>query len=216
MDILERSYPWHPNYEETAARLHVSPEDEAAFAELFAQAVATFAPRAYARELTIDALGDDFALLSGEWFEGARVAALLEDATHVWAFVATAGQPPRIDQDDPLATWWLQKLGEDAVHDAMARFSAEMNAQAEDDTHVNTLSPGSLPDWPITQQRPLFRLLGEANAGVALTEACLMLPRCSVSGLLFAAPQSFCSCAHCAMGHCPNRRAPQLATNANA
>ncbi|MDR0897855.1 MAG: hypothetical protein LBN04_08365 [Oscillospiraceae bacterium] len=216
MEAIEKQYPWQPDLDETAARLHVSPEDEAAFADLFRQAVATFAPRVFAREVTIDALGDDFALLSGEWFEGTRLAALLGDARRVWAFVATAGQPPQIDPDDPLAVWWLQKLGEDAVHDAMARFTAEMNAQAEAGTHVNTISPGSLVDWPITQQRPLFSLLGEKNAGVSLTDACLMLPRCSVSGLLFAAPQSFCSCAHCPMGHCPNRRAPQLATNANA
>ncbi len=200
-------FPWNPQVSEMAEALHVDEEDMPAFAETFALAVATFAPRVYMREVAIEALGDDFAMLSGEWFEGERIASVLSGAKRAWAIVATAGEKPDCDPNDALRGWWLQALGEHAVHHAISACIAKM--PCPDGEHLSTISPGSLPDWPITQQVPLFRLLGDQNAGVRLTDTCLMLPRCSVSGVVFSATRAFCSCAHCHRHNCPNRRAEE-------
>lgn len=40
------------------------------------------------RQLSVEALGDDFALLSGEWFDSPRVAQFAKDADRIWAFSA--------------------------------------------------------------------------------------------------------------------------------
>jgi len=72
------------------------------------------------------------------------------------------------------------------------------------------MSPGSLEDWPITEQPRLFKLLGEGAAatGVRLTDSCLMLPTKSLSRLTFPSEHGFESCRLCPRERCPGRRAP--------
>ncbi len=56
----------------------------------------------------------------------------------------------------------------------------------------------------------LFALLGDVRSaiGVELTDSLLMVPRKSVSGILFVAEETFASCQLCPRQDCPNRRAP--------
>ena len=72
------------------------------------------------------------------------------------------------------------------------------------------MNPGSLADWPLREQRALFRLLGdvEAAVGVTLTPSLLMTPTKSVSGIFFPSEETFASCQLCPREACPNRRAP--------
>lgn len=72
-----------------------------------------------------------------------------------------------------------------------------------------TMNPGSLEDWPLQAQTPLFSLLGDPKRaiGVELTESLLMLPRQSVSGILFETETDFVNCQLCPRDECPNRRA---------
>lgn len=72
------------------------------------------------------------------------------------------------------------------------------------------MSPGSLEDWPVSQQSALFSLLGDTQhaIGVQLTESCLMVPTKSVSGIRFPMEDSFESCQLCPREDCPGRRAP--------
>ena len=65
-------------------------------------------------------------------------------------------------------------------------------------------------DWPLREQRPLFTLLGDVRSaiGVELTDTLLMVPRKSVSGIVFVAEETFASCQLCPRHDCPNRRAP--------
>lgn len=75
---------------------------------------------------------------------------------------------------------------------------------------VSSMAPGSLEDWPITQQRELFSIFGgvEDLIGVKLTESLLMLPLKSVSGIYFPTQIRFESCQLCAREVCSGRRAP--------
>jgi hypothetical protein len=76
------------------------------------------------------------------------------------------------------------------------------------------MNPGSLQDWPLREQRPLFALIGavDTRIGVRLTDSCLMTPRKSTSGIQFPTEESFASCQLCGREVCPNRRAPYDAT----
>ena len=75
---------------------------------------------------------------------------------------------------------------------------------------VSSMAPGSLEDWPITQQRELFSIFGSVEdlIGVKLTESLLMLPLKSVSGIYFPTQIRFESCQLCAREACSGRRAP--------
>jgi hypothetical protein len=72
------------------------------------------------------------------------------------------------------------------------------------------MNPGSLPDWPLEQQRVLFELLGDTRKtiGVELTESLVMVPIKSVSGILFTNEEEFASCRRCSRQGCPGRRVP--------
>jgi hypothetical protein len=71
------------------------------------------------------------------------------------------------------------------------------------------MSPGSLEDWPITEQPKLFSLFGdtEKSIGVKLTASLLMIPRKSISGILFPSEEGFVSCRLCPRENCPSRKA---------
>jgi hypothetical protein len=72
------------------------------------------------------------------------------------------------------------------------------------------MSPGSLADWPITQQEELFSIFGNVEdlIGVKLTESFLMVPLKSVSGIYFPTEIEFVSCQLCPREVCSGRRAP--------
>ena len=75
---------------------------------------------------------------------------------------------------------------------------------------ISRMSPGSLEDWPITQQKELFSIFGNVEdlIGVRLTENFLMSPLKSVSGIYFPTEIKFESCQLCPREGCSGRRAP--------
>jgi len=75
---------------------------------------------------------------------------------------------------------------------------------------VSSMSPGSLPNWPITEQTPLFALIGDTERliGVRLTDSLLMIPRKSISGIIFPTETTFFSCQLCSRERCEGRKAP--------
>ena len=85
---------------------------------------------------------------------------------------------------------------------------------------MSHMNPGSLSDWPITQQKILFSLFGDVEEliGVRLTESFLMDPIKSVSGIHFPTEFDFKSCMLCTRYPCVKRKAaydPEMAKNYN-
>ena len=76
--------------------------------------------------------------------------------------------------------------------------------------HLSTINPGSLKEWPLSGQIPLFGLLGnvENDIGVTLGESLLMSPTKSVSGIMFPTAEVYHNCQLCPRSDCPNRRSP--------
>jgi len=72
------------------------------------------------------------------------------------------------------------------------------------------MAPGSLEDWPITQQKTLFSLFGnvEEVIGVKLPSSFLMTPIKSTSGIMYHTETKFEGCELCPMEKCFNRRIP--------
>ena len=101
------------------------------------------------REVAIEAVGDDFAQVSGQWLSGARVAKALTYAHHAWAFAAH------------------DALSAETLLDALAH---EANAW------VVGIAPGLGSGWDAQGADVLFRLLDGAWTGAVVGLALAMEP----------------------------------------
>jgi hypothetical protein len=169
-------------------------------------------PRVVYRAAGVERRGEAETVIDGITFASRVLAVNLESAPRVFPYVLTCGaelQAWSQGLDDPLAGFWAEAIKESSLRCATARFLAHV----EENFHVGATSimnPGSLPDWPLREQAPLFRLLGDVAAavGVTLSESFVMRPTKSVSGILFPSDTAFASCQLCEREACPNRRAP--------
>jgi len=73
---------------------------------------------------------------------------------------------------------------------------------------VAHMNPGEIPDWPITEQQPLFALFhgAEKEIGVELRPSGIMKPVKSRSGVIFENDCDFATCFLCTQQGCPGRR----------
>jgi hypothetical protein len=199
---------------ELAARLHVreGSGEAAEFDRLANSAEAIGRPVAICGVGFIEDRGDEFVVVDGIRFESALLATNLAPVERVFPYVATCGRELddwAHDFDDDLDRYWADAIREAAVE--CARAAAERYlADTFGLVGPSRMHPGSLPDWPLTQQVPLFRLLDdvERRIGVHLTGDCLMVPLKSTSGLFFATSARWENCSLCPRPICPNRRAP--------
>lgn len=200
--------------DDLARRLHVRAETPqlAELAQLVEDAARAARPKAIGGIAYVEEHGDDYVVIDGIRFDSRVLAVNLADTGRVFPYVATSGL--ELDAwaeglDDFLHRYWSEAIREAALRLAMgAMFDWVDDSYRPGQTA--RMNPGSLADWPIQQQLPLFRLLGdvEGSIGVHLTDGLLMVPSKSVSGILFGTGDTFESCMLCPRVECPNRRAP--------
>ena len=136
----------------------------------------------------------------------------LEEAHRVFPYVATGGM--ELEEwtrgiEDMLQRFWADTVAEMALREAVRVLNQHINETYHPGRSA-TMNPGSLPDWPIWEQRALFKLLDDPQKtiGVRLTDSMLMVPTKSVSGIRFPTETAFENCQMCQMPNCPGRRAP--------
>ena len=135
----------------------------------------------------------------------------LDKIERVFPFVITIGNKfgEKLDNcKDLLEKFYLDTIGNVALNQARLVLRDHLKQKyALEKTAF--MAPGSLPNWPIEQQKPLFKLLGDVQTsiGVTLTESLLMLPAKSVSGIYFPTETSFFSCQLCPRERCDSRKA---------
>jgi hypothetical protein len=111
----------------------------------------------------------------------------LEHAQKVFPFVITIGaelEQTAASLGDLLKQYYLEEIG-NIVLEQGSDWLAEKLRSRWGFSGLSSMSPGSLEDWPITEQAKLFSLFGDTEKaiGVKLTEHLLMLPRKSISGI---------------------------------
>ncbi|NPV06948.1 MAG: vitamin B12 dependent methionine synthase [Anaerolineae bacterium] len=169
-------------------------------------------PKAVYGMASVGARGDDWVEIEGIGFASRVLRVNLDRAYRVFPYVATCGtelEEWANSKDDLLERFWAEALQEQALSLARRALSEDVQERFHPGS-VSRMSPGSLDDWPLEQQAPLFALLGDVQSavGVRLTESFLMLPAKSVSGILFPTEESFENCMLCPREGCPGRRAP--------
>ena len=142
----------------------------------------------------------------------------LDEVERVFPFVITIGKTfgENMDAcDDLLAKFYLDTIGNVALNQVRLAFKDHLK-QKYAIKKTAFMEPGSLANWPIEQQKPLFTLLGnvQKSIGVRLTDSLLMLPAKSISGIYFPTETSFLSCQLCPKERCESRRAKYSAEKA--
>ena len=149
--------------------------------------------------------------VSGVVFRSRVLRHNLDRAQKVFPFIMTIG--PALEQTaaslgDLLKQYYLEEIANIVLEQGAAWLTDKLQGRWGF-PRLSNLSPGSLEDWPITEQRQLFSLFGDAEKviGVRLTDHFLMLPRKSISGILFPSEEGFTACLLCPRDDCPSRRA---------
>jgi hypothetical protein len=179
---------------------------------LIREAEAIARPRAIYRMAFIESRGDQHVVAEELRFESRVLKVNLDNLHRFFAFVVTSGR--ELDAWVNAKTDLLERFWADAINQAVV-----ISARSFLDRHLQErfglaktarMSPGSLPDWPLEEQRVLFKLLGDTRKtiGVELTESLLMVPFKSVSGIFFSNEEGFASCQLCPREDCPGRKAP--------
>lgn len=212
MEILD-PVPFEFDVAALLARLRIEPGSEraSAIAEAVEAVRPIIRPKAVYEVCYIDERGDDTVRVGGVTFTSRVLRVNLDGAGRVFPFVATCGREAHEHAatcDDLIVKFALDTLMEQALG-AASRHAVATIKETYSLGGTSIMNPGSLPDWPMEQQRQLFALLGDVRGriGVELTDSYLMVPIKSVSGLLFPTEIRFESCQLCPREGCPGRRA---------
>lgn len=169
-------------------------------------------PKALYKVALVESKADDHVVIDGIQFTSRVLRVNLEQAHRVFAYVATCGmelQHWADSLDDVLQRFWADTINETVLRSAIQALEEHLTERY----HLGrtaVMNPGSLGDWPLREQRPLFALLGDPSKtiGVQLTKSCLMVPAKSVSGIRFPTENGYANCQLCPREDCPGRRAP--------
>lgn len=160
----------------------------------------------------VDSKDEDSVMVEGIKFTSKVLLVNLEETFKVVPFVITCGtelQEWAKSYDNRFDTFCIDGIMEAVLSSARQEIFPKIDEEYNLDHAVN-MNPGSLPNWPIREQRPLFQLLGnvEELIGVKLTDSFLMSPIKTVSGFRFAKEGSYVNCQLCPKQKCPGRKAP--------
>lgn len=170
-------------------------------------------PKGMYRVAFVDEKSEDFVTLDEVTLDSRVMRINLDKTQRAFPMIATCGS--EIAEwsrgiTDMLQRFWVDMIMEEALKRAGATVLNHIRERFEIE-NISYMSPGSIADWPLSQQRGLFQLLGdpEKEIGVKLTESFLMIPTKTVSRLAFPSDERYENCQLCPRkGHCPSRRAP--------
>jgi hypothetical protein len=193
-------------------RLQPSSERASEFSQLMAEARLIAKPKAAFAVTTAQATDDRAVNIGGVQFTSRVLRVNLDSAGIVFPYIATCGL--ELDEwsrknRDVLQSFWTDTIMLMALGCAVNHLNEYLKHKLGENVVLSAMNPGSLEDWPIEAQVPLFSLLGDCSAtiGVRLTAQMSIRPLKSVSGILFVSEESFQNCSLCPRQACPLRRA---------
>jgi len=180
--------------------------------ELIDVALNVARPKAIYTVSYVDNKNGDSLEIDGIEFTSRVLRANLDGVERVFPYIATCGRELgdlTIPTGDLLRAFYLDTIKGMVLAMAIGYLSDHI-VRTYALGQISHMNPGSLEDWPITQQRKLFSIFGsvEELIGVRLTEDYVMYPLKSVSGIYFPTEIKFESCQLCPRENCIGRRAP--------
>ena len=161
---------------------------------------------AYIEEKTTDRVK-----INGIEFKSLVLRKNLDLVERVFPFVITIG--PGLEKEIEKTSNILDQFSLDAIGNiALGKARQYLEDHIKTTYRIDKLSfmsPGSLKDWPLEEQKTLFSTIPgiEKIIGVKLTKSLLMIPKKSVSGIFFQTEVNFYNCQLCPREKCPGRKA---------
>lgn len=207
--VVRQNLPFKLSVDALKVPLSIDEEFEDEFREIYGECLRIANPKYMYLSLDVRQDGEE-THIGGEVFTSRIMRVNLEGVSRAYPYAVTCGRELyeyALSTDDPLARYWIDTISERILYQASAQCLKEIRERAGSE-NVSSMNPGSLSDFPITQQKPLFRLLGDVygQIGIHLTDTCLMLPYKSLSGIYFVSAKDYVNCALCQRVDCPNRR----------
>lgn len=193
------------------ARLRRNQEMAACVQELAEIAHSVGRPKAIYRVSYVDSRDGDSVRIDDVTFKSRVLRVNLDPVERVFPYVVTCGRELdeiAVASDDLMRSYCLDTIKR-VVLDSARSYLENHLTRTYALGQMSRMSPGRLEDWPITQQKELFSLLGDVEAliGVTLTNSFLMVPTKSVSGIYFPTEVTFESCQLCPRERCEGRKA---------
>lgn len=169
-------------------------------------------PKAIYEVSYVDNKDGDSLSIGGVRFTSRVLRVNLDKVGRVFPYVATCGRELdeiTVPSSDFMKCYFLDTIKGIVLRSA-SNYLKDYLKRNYAISQLSSMNPGSLEDWPITEQRKLFSIFGniEQLIGVGLTEALYMVPLKSVSGIYFPTRIEFVSCQLCPREVCEGRKAP--------
>ena len=151
-------------------------------------------------------------VLDGVRFNSRIMRVNLNEVHRAFPYLRTCGNELyewKESKEDLLEKYYAEEICQMALETAGESLSSHLK-----DTYgigkTSSMNPGSLDDWPLSEQIPLFQLLGNPmeEIGVELLESMLMIPNQTVSGIRFETEEDFTNCQLCPREVCAYRKVP--------
>jgi hypothetical protein len=180
-------------------------------AEMAEKALAVARPKGIYRISNARVIDRGTGEIDGVRFTSRALSKCLEGHLTVYPFIATAGRELDelpLERGDLMRQFTLDTIKMVILFHA-SEYLTDYIKKKHDLGGLAALNPGEFNDFPISQQKPLFELFGDAagEIGVSLTSGGAIRPTKSRSGILFPNETGFLSCRLCTMVKCPGRRA---------
>mgnify|MGYP001829147477 CR=1 FL=1 len=195
--------------------LRIGPDQQAlvgGFDRIVFEALEVGRPKAAYRLVSFDRREGDTVIIDGTPLKSRVLAYHLDDVYRVFPFVTSCGRELAAwaaTKSDMMEQFWAHAILDRALICADAYLAKHLERRFGLEK-TGVMTPGSLEDWPIQEQRQLFHVLGDVEGaiGVHLKESMMMDPLQSVSGIVFPTDEDFEECSLCPREDCPKRRAP--------
>lgn len=176
-------------------------------------------PQAIYQEFVINKMQDDFLMLEDDirLSTGKRITNLWEGGERLGVALCTigGGLEARVSElsqkGENMAAFTLDIAGTVALGSVIEQVQSHICRKAADNgvTVGPWLNPG-YGEWPLTDQRLIFRVMPAASIGVTLNDQCMMIPKksttlCAGVGVIESG-EHFNRCQHCGVAKCPYRR----------
>ncbi|MEA1964296.1 MAG: vitamin B12 dependent-methionine synthase activation domain-containing protein [Candidatus Aerophobetes bacterium] len=213
MEVLD-NIPFYLEPGEVLKWLHINKENKYLnnIQELVEIANSLVKPKAIYKILYVDNKSEDTVNVGGVRFTSRILRINLDKVEKLFPYIVTIGkelEDKSTSSSNLLKQFYLDKIGDKAL-DSVRKYLEGYLKRKYRLGQISGMSPGSLEDWPITQQEQLFSVFGnvEELIGVKLTDSLLMIPKKSVSGIYFPTEVTFYSCQLCPREDCRERKAP--------
>jgi hypothetical protein len=206
--------PFTLDFDALLKRLHMRPDsDDVPEIQRMAEEAQRIArPKAAYQVSFVEKVDDRHVSVDGVAFTSRILRVNLDQVHRVFPYMATCGMELQewSDQfDDMLVDFWADTIKAMALMAASNALMEHLQAQYMPGP-LGAMNPGSLTDWPISEQKAFFHLFNDAQnpIGIHLSSTFLMTPNKSVTGLQFSTDSKYVNCQLCPREDCPGRRAP--------